>query len=101
RPVRAGEETYFAQQIAPILKQHCLRCHDAAKQRGGLSLATAADFAAGGDSGPAFVSGKPSDSLLIQMISGVKPKMPKKATPLKAEQIALLKKWIEQGAIWP
>src|SRR5262249_51410409 len=70
-------------------------------QRGGLSLASGADLAAGGDSGPVLVASKPNDSLLIKMISGTKPKMPKKAAPLKPEQIALLKKWIEQGAPWP
>src|SRR6516225_5541435 len=99
--VHAADETFFPKQVAPILEQHCLRCHGAKMQRGGLSMASGADLAAGGDSGPVVVSGKPNESLLIAMISGTKPKMPKKAAPLKPEQVAVLKKWIEQGAPWP
>jgi mono/diheme cytochrome c family protein len=98
---RAADETLFRKQVAPLLEQHCLRCHDHKSRRGGLSLATAADLAAGGDSGPALVSGKPSESLLLSMVSGHKPKMPKKAAPLKSEQVAILQKWIAQGAAWP
>ena len=87
----AADETFFPKQVAPILEQHCLRCHGAKMQRGGLSLASGADLAAGGDSGLVLVAGKPNESLLIEMISGTKPKMPKKAAPLKPEQVALLK----------
>jgi mono/diheme cytochrome c family protein len=101
RLARAAEETLFTNQIASLLEQHCLRCHGQKMQRGGLSLATAADLAAGGDSGPVVVPGKPSESLLIKMVSGDKPKMPKKAAPLTPEQVASLKRWIVQGAAWP
>ncbi|HEY7329893.1 MAG TPA: PSD1 and planctomycete cytochrome C domain-containing protein [Gemmataceae bacterium] len=98
---QAADETFFRRQVAPLLEQHCLRCHDQKLRRGGLSLATAADLAAGGDSGPTVVSGKPSESLLLSMVSGDKPKMPKKAAPLKPQQVAVLQKWISQGAAWP
>ncbi|HWG41770.1 MAG TPA: DUF1553 domain-containing protein [Gemmataceae bacterium] len=94
-------ETLFSKQIAPLLEQHCLRCHSGKTQRGGLSLATSADLMAGGDSGPVVVAGKPDESLLVEMISGHKPKMPKKAAPLKPAQVALLREWIQQGAAWP
>ncbi len=99
--MRAAAEDFFPKQIAPILEQHCLRCHGKKSQRGGLSLATAADAQAGGDSGPVLAPGKPNESLLLAMVSGDKPKMPKKAAPLKPQQVALLRKWIEQGAPWP
>ncbi len=99
--VRAADETFFRKQVAPLLEQHCLRCHGQKAQRGGLSLATAADLTAGGDSGPALTPGRPSVSRLLEMVSGEKPKMPKKAAPLKPEQVAVLRKWIAQGARWP
>ncbi|HEY7313212.1 MAG TPA: DUF1553 domain-containing protein [Gemmataceae bacterium] len=101
QPARAADEADFRTQVAPILEQNCLRCHGKKSPRGGLSLMTAASLAAGGDSGPVVVAGKPDESLLIEMVSGAKPKMPQKGAPLKPQQIAVLKKWIEQGAKWP
>ncbi len=99
--VRAADEMLFRKQVAPLLERHCLRCHGQKIQRGGLSLATAANLTAGGDSGPAFTPGRPSESRLLEMVSGEKPKMPKKAPPLKLEQVAVLREWIAQGARWP
>ena len=92
---------FFRKQVAPIFEQHCLRCHGKKSQRGGLSLATAADLLAGGDSGPVVAADKPSESLLLSVVSGDKPKMPKKAPPLTARQVSILKKWIAEGANWP
>jgi mono/diheme cytochrome c family protein len=96
-----ADEMLFRRQVAPILEQHCLRCHGQKTARGGLSLATAAALLAGGASGPVVAAGKPSESLLVQMVSGAKPKMPKKSAPLKKEQVAILTKWIAEGAYWP
>lgn len=98
---RCADEMFFRKEVVPIFEQHCLRCHGQKTQRGGLSLATAAGLDAGGDSGPGVVSGKPKESLLLSMISGDKPKMPKKAPPLTREQVFVVKKWIAQGANWP
>jgi hypothetical protein len=99
--VPAAEGVSFTKQVAPLLEQHCLRCHSDKTQRGGLSLTTAARVRAGGDSGPVLVPGKPKESLLVEMVSGGKPKMPQKSAPLTPAQVALLTKWIAQGAVWP
>src|SRR6185436_9940466 len=51
-----------------------------------------------------FVAGKGAESLLIQAVAGLKAdlaRMPKKRDPLTAEQIGLLRAWIDQGADWP
>src|SRR5215472_1628182 len=47
----------FAKQVKPILARNCEGCHHAASRQSGLSLATFADFAKGGNKGPAFVKG--------------------------------------------
>jgi hypothetical protein len=99
--VHAGDEAFFQEQVAPVLERHCLRCHGPKTQRGGLSLANSADLSSGGDSGPVVVANKPEDSLLVQMISGDKPKMPKKSPPLKPAEVAAIRRWIERGATWP
>ena len=52
----------------------------------------------GGDSGPAIIPGKPADSLIVQMIVGEKPEMPRQAEPLPKTQIDLITRWIAEGA---
>jgi hypothetical protein len=54
----------------------------------------------GGSSGAVVKPGDPDDSRLYMLAAHkAEPKMPPKSDPLPAEQVALLKKWIEQGAL--
>ncbi len=57
----------------------------------------------GGDSGPAIVSGNGAGSILVQYVAGLDPDnlMPKKGDRLTAEQVGVLRAWIDQGARWP
>ncbi|HIL69377.1 MAG TPA: DUF1549 domain-containing protein, partial [Verrucomicrobia bacterium] len=94
----------FKTQIAPILEQHCLRCHNPGNAKADLSLATLADTIRGGESGAAITPEDASRSRLIRMItpdsSGLAD-MPEDTAPLTLEQIELLYHWIDAGAIWP
>jgi len=58
---------------------------------------------AGGEHGPDIVPGDSARSRVIQMVTSTDPDliMPQKGDPLTAEQIALLRAWIDQGALWP
>lgn len=58
---------------------------------------------AGGDSGAAIVPGKPTESLLIEAVKRTGLAMPPegKGNPLNANEIALLEKWIAEGAEAP
>lgn len=96
----AAEDEFFQKKVAPLLEARCLRCHGE-KAEGGLSLASAEKLAAGGDSGPVVEPGKPEESLLLQAVGGEKPSMPKGGKPLSADEVAVLRRWIEQGAVWP
>ena len=49
-------------------------------------------------SSQALVAGDPAKSMLLAVVSGEKPRMPKAGPPLKAEEIALLEAWIREGA---
>ncbi|HRK33700.1 MAG TPA: DUF1553 domain-containing protein, partial [Candidatus Hydrogenedentes bacterium] len=74
------------------------------KQKGGLRLDTLEAIKAGGENGPVFVAGKLAESSLHALI--IKPKgdpdiMPANGEPLTPEQIAVIAKWIEAGAILP
>jgi mono/diheme cytochrome c family protein len=88
-------------RFAAILQAKCVRCHGGTSIKGGLSLASAAAMDQGGDSGPAIEPGKPDESLLIEKLIGDVPEMPRGGKPLAPEEIATLRRWIEEGAKWP
>jgi hypothetical protein len=61
-------------------------------------MATGAALLAGGKSGVAVKPGEPEQSLLVKSIRGDRPVMPKAGAPLTAEQVALIERWIREGA---
>jgi DNA-binding beta-propeller fold protein YncE len=95
----AAEPVSFVDQAAPILVEKCLVCHNARTAKGRFSLETYASLRKGGESGPALVPGDAEASnLWILIDSG---DMPKDGDPLAPDQIALLKRWIAEGAKLP
>ncbi len=94
----AAAQGHFESTIAPLLSRHCVDCHDAAAQKGGLDLSTREAAFAGGDSGAAIVAGKASESLLWQHVAA--DEMPKGRAPLSVEEKRLLREWIDAGAAW-
>ena len=99
-PAAAGDPAFFEQSVRPILAQHCVKCHGPDKQKGGLRLNDAGAFAAGGDSGPAVVAGKPDVSRLVKAVRHEDGEMPP-GKKLPAADIATLAKWVTDGAVWP
>ncbi|MBT5377440.1 MAG: DUF1553 domain-containing protein [Opitutae bacterium] len=94
----------YGKEIRPILDKHCIDCHGPDKQNSRLRVDQRAFLLRGGDSGsPAIVPGNPGKSHLIDLIRLKDPelRMPAKGDPLSAGEIALLEKWIADGAIWP
>jgi mono/diheme cytochrome c family protein len=93
----------FARDVQPILETHCYECHGPKKARNGLRLDARAAAFEGGDSGSAIVPGNSDQSLVVRRIRGLdgEEPMPKDAEPLTAAQIALIRAWIDQGAVWP
>jgi len=87
----------FYRQVRPILQRHCSGCHFPAKKSGKLLLTSYADFKKGGENGVTFVSGKPTESLVLDYISGDDPAMPLEADPLDPRQIDVISRWIKQG----
>jgi hypothetical protein len=90
---------HFESQIAPLLSRRCLECHGATSKKGRLDLSLKEAAFTGGENGKAVVPGKADDSLLWQYVES--DEMPKSRTPLSAQEKALLKKWIDDGAAWP
>ena len=102
-PAAASGPVDFATQIQPLFEQRCHACHGPANSMNGLRLDRREDAFAGGHSGPAILPGDSANSRLIHMVAGyrVKAVMPPAGEPLAAEQIGLLRAWIDQGAAWP
>jgi DNA-binding beta-propeller fold protein YncE len=97
----------FIKDVAPILKENCYACHDAKKHSGKLEMISYAKLRQGGEDDDPIVPGKPDDSLMIELLttdSGKRmPPPPKdKVSPsdgaLPPAKIAVIKRWIEQGA---
>lgn len=95
----------YVREIKPILAAHCYTCHGAIRQKASLRLDTVALMKEGGDSGAVFTPGKADESLLLKHVLGVTGhrRMPPEADgeALKPAQIAVLRRWIEQGAVGP
>ena len=101
--VAAAADVDYLRDIKPIFTARCNACHGPLKHKNDLRLDTAAGARTGGSGGPAVVPGKSGDSLLIAAITGANglQLMPPEGEPLTAEQISLLKAWIDQGAPSP
>lgn len=94
----------FQKEILPLFEENCIDCHGPDKPKARLRIDQRPVLLRGGDSGlPALVPGSPEKSHLIELIKLKDPdeRMPKKGDPLSSNEIALLEKWIAEGAIWP
>ena len=94
-------DSLFRQRVAPLLEARCVGCHRGVAARADLTLDTRDGLLKGGESGPALVPGKPDESLLVEMISGDEPSMPKDAPRLAAAEVDAIRRWIAAGATWP
>ncbi|MDA0832490.1 MAG: DUF1553 domain-containing protein [Planctomycetota bacterium] len=91
----------FEQSIAPLVITSCLGCHNASEKKGGLDLTTPEGLLAGGDSGLVVVAGDPQKSLLIERLhDGSMPPQDAGIT-VTDDDVALIARWISQGADWP
>ncbi|MBM4183459.1 MAG: hypothetical protein FJ207_04440 [Gemmatimonadetes bacterium] len=93
--VQAGPPSY-ARQVAPILRARCVECHGADTKEAGLDLSTYEAVMKGSEYGTVVEAGDAAGSLLVEMVTAGE--MPQDADPLPAEEIALIRAWIEAGA---
>ncbi len=102
-PPAVARKVDFVADIQPIFTRSCHGCHGPNKQEAHFRLDAREVALKGGDLGPAIVPGKSAESLLIHFVSGAVAGniMPRKGDRLTAEQIGLLRAWIDQGAAWP
>jgi mono/diheme cytochrome c family protein len=101
--VAAEKPVDFAAQVRPLFAAHCVKCHGPAESQSGLRLDRFDLVRKGGDRGPAFVPGKAARSLLVQALRGQGDvtAMPAEAPRLEPQKIALIERWINEGAVGP
>ncbi len=104
-PAFAGNPLDFAKDVLPILERSCLPCHNATKSEADLMLETPQLMLKGGEKGPAIKPNHGAESLLYLTAAKLKkPFMPpaenkSKALPLSSQQVEIIRRWIDEGAI--
>ncbi len=97
-----SESGIFATEIRPILAARCYRCHGPDLQQNGLRLDSLAAVLKGSANGNVVVPGDSEKSPLVRRILGLDhPRMPYGGPPLSADEVDLIRKWIDQGAHGP
>ncbi len=99
----------FGKEVRPVLAKNCFPCHgpDDAHRKAGLRLDRREEATRPRKrGGPAIVPGKPHDSELMRRVtsadeSEAMPPAKSGNASLTAAQVAVLKRWIEQGAPYP
>jgi WD40 repeat protein len=97
-----AESISFHKDIRPIFQAHCIGCHQPAKTSGQYDMTNVEKLFGGGQSGEkAIVPNLPDNSYLLDLIEPIdgSADMPLDKEPLSEADRALIRKWIEQGAI--
>ncbi len=106
-PVRISRKPVnFSREILPILSDNCYQCHgpDEQARKAKLRFDTKEGASRVKDGTAVIVPGKSAESELVRRISSTDPEEimppPKSNRKLTAEQIELLKRWVDEGAKW-
>ena len=102
-PPAAAHPVDFARDIRPLFEKNCVKCHGPEKQKGDLRLDGRAAALRGTPDGAVILPGKGAESRLVAAVAGVDEDlvMPPKGDRLTPEQVGILRRWIDDGAVWP
>jgi hypothetical protein len=91
----------FINDVAPILKENCLACHDSKKKSGKYDMTTYERIMAGGANGEQIAPGKPKESEFHGlMVSTEQRRMPPrdKGEAVPKDRAEVISRWIQEGA---
>ncbi len=93
----------FSREVAPLLKEHCLACHNPRKAEGGYRVDTFRALASAGDSGLAPLAG--DDEQVAELLrrvtsSDASERMPAESTPLDPAAVDILSRWLAAGGVF-
>ena len=94
---------FFERRVRPLLASACYKCHGPGSEpESDLRVDSRSGLLRGGYRGPAIVPGSAETSLLLLAVRHVEDdlRMPPERK-LSEEQIAVLARWIDEGAAWP
>jgi len=97
----AEDRISYYEEVLPVFQAKCHGCHQPAKAKGGYIMTSFEQLLEGGDTDVAIIPGDPEKSYLIDQIAldeHGKAEMPKKEEPLAPAEIALITRWIAEGA---
>jgi hypothetical protein len=88
----------FSHEVLPLLKEKCVKCHTNGKYKGGLSMDTREAIL----KSEGAIAGKSGESEIILRVlhSDPEERMPPETDPLMEAEVALLKRWIDEGLPW-
>src|SRR5262249_2530883 len=90
----------FEQDVKPILRKHCVNCHNAERPRGELDLTQYSGVMTGGTSGKAGIAGKPDESPVYTLPSHLDdPRMPPNKPKIPQRELDLIRDWIAGGLV--
>jgi hypothetical protein len=97
-------EVSYKQDVFPILSENCLSCHKVGGTglaKSGLNMETYEGLMKGTKLGPIVTAGSSVSSTLVLLIerqAHPSINMPKDKPPIAADQIKIIRQWIDQGA---
>ena len=100
-PPKAEGMVSFIKDVAPILVQNCIACHNQKKSESKYIMTNFAQLAKGGQQGEDITlePGDPDASRFVELLrADGQPRMPYKQDPLPLEKIELIERWVKEGA---
>jgi len=89
-------EVSLATEVMPLMEKYCWECHSEESAELGLKLDSYEGIMAGSDYGTVVEVGDADGSLLVDMIASGD--MPEDGDPMPADELAIIKAWITEGA---
>ncbi|MEK6237112.1 MAG: c-type cytochrome, partial [Planctomycetales bacterium] len=100
-PSASAATANFQDDVLPILKRHCVGCHNADESKAGLDLTSSTSALAGSSGGSVVKAGRPDSSPLYLAITRHEdyPAMPPKKPKLSDANLKTIRDWISSGLI--
>jgi len=95
----AADKTTYLDHVLPVLEQACLNCHNPDDTKGGLDLSSYTAAMQGGSGGKIAIAGDAGSKIVAVTSGAAEPTMPPEGEPLSADQVAILRAWVEGGLL--
>lgn len=110
-PPAADRQVEFVRDIKPLFERSCVKCHGGRRPKNGYNMETREGMIKGGrNDRRAIIVGQSESSPVVQAASDAVEDEDQRMPPvdrrddypkLTAQQIGLVRAWIDQGAKWP